>query len=93
MLQKRDPDICGWENGESSKARHHMSEEPLHTDLDTLTEETARKIIWTLQPGTSSGSPLLTIKQLLYNFLDAAREQEYQEALRQQLREEQDQQN
>jgi hypothetical protein len=63
-----------------------MNEESLHTDLDALTEETARKIIWTLQPGATSGDPLPTIKQLLYNFLDAAREQEYQETLRQQLR-------
>ena len=72
-------------------------------DLDTLAEETARQIIWTLQSprGTgfyeaapeASGDPLPAIKQLLYNFLDAAREQEYQEALRQQLREEQEQQN
>jgi len=70
-----------------------MSQEPEMIDLDTLTEETARKIIWTLQPGATSGNPLPTIKQLLYDFLDAAREQEYQEALREQLREEQDQQN
>lgn len=70
-----------------------MGQEPEIIDLDTLTEETARKIIWTLQPGATSGDPLPTIKRLLYNFLDAAREQEYQEALREQLREEQDQQN
>lgn len=60
--------------------------------LEELTEETARQIIWIAQPGASD-DPLTAVKQMLYAFLDAVQEQQYQEALQQHWRDEQDQQN
>src|SRR5690348_12272597 len=87
IVQKRVKSFAGEIKGERT-ARHYMNEEPGNIDLDTLTEETARKIIWTLQPGATTGDPLPTIKQLLYNFLDSAREQEYQDAIHQEDNEE-----
>lgn len=69
-----------------------MSQEPLNAALDILTEETARQIIFTCQPGATS-DPLKVVKQLLLNYLENAREQEYQDAIRQQWEEEHNQQN
>lgn len=60
--------------------------------LDELTEETARQIIWTLSPGATE-DPLISVKQVLYTYLDQAQEQLYQDTVRQHWRDEQDQQN
>ncbi len=69
-----------------------MTQEPINNALDELTEETARQIIFTCQPGASS-DPLTSVKQLLYNYLDNAQEQLAQDAVRRQWEEEQNQQN
>ncbi len=69
-----------------------MNQEPFNTALDELVEETARHIIWTVQPGAAS-DPLTAVKQLLFSFLEHVQEQQYQEALREHRNEEQAQQN
>jgi hypothetical protein len=69
-----------------------MNQEPLNGALEELTEETARKIIWTLAPGATS-DPFTAVKQLLYGYLEDAKEQEYQDALQQQREEEKAQRN
>lgn len=51
-----------------------MSEELINEALNALTEETARHIIFTCQPGATD-DPLTAVKQLLFTYLYQAQEQ------------------
>lgn len=70
-----------------------MSEEPTDLALERLTEETAAAMIFTLQPGATTGDPKPAIVQLLRRYLAAVQAQAFEAALREQHLEEHDQQN
>ena len=58
-----------------------MNQNPDHRALEALTEETARQILSTCQPGTTS-DPLHAVKHLLYRYLHQAQQPLAQELLR-----------
>jgi hypothetical protein len=69
-----------------------MNQDSLDQALDELAEETALQIIFTVSPG-ATGDPLPAVKPLLLRFLENAQEQLHQEALREQAKDEEAQQN
>lgn len=68
-----------------------MSEESADLDLEQLTEQVAEHIIFIVGSATSDPKP--AIVQLLRRYLADVQAQEFEVALREQQREERDQQN
>lgn len=70
-----------------------MNQEPRSREMDELIETTAEQIIYTCQPGATTGDPKILVIQLLESFLDHALLQMEKDALAQEWHNEQAQQN